>query len=93
MLIQISVVKILYVPILSEATHAPVKLATSREPGVVPNKSAMILTNVLLAPTIVVITQHAATLMAHLNVTVTPDSNVVLSVLVLSLAQVSLTKL
>ena len=93
MLIQISVERILYVRILSEATHAPVKLATSREPGVVPNKSAMISTNVLLAPTIVVITQQAATLMAHLNATVTPDSNVDLSVQVLSLAQVSLTKL
>ena len=92
---RISVARIRYVPIVSEVTPARVRLATKRDTGVhvTPYKNASISTNVLLTPTIVVATQNAATLMAHSNATVTPDSNVDLSVQVLSLAQVSLTKL
>ena len=92
---QISVARTRYVQIVSEVTPARVRLATKRDTGVhvTRYKNALTSTNALLTPTTVVAIQNAAILMAHSNATVTPDSNVDLSVQVLSLAQVSLTKL
>ena len=88
---QISAARIRHVPIVSEVTPARVRLATKRDTGVhvTRYKNASISTNALLTPTTVVATQNAATLMAHSNATVTPDSNVALSVRPGLLAQVT----
>ena len=88
---RISVARIRYVPIVSEVTPARVRLATKRDTGVhvTPYKNALTSTNALLTPTTVVAIQNAAILMAHSNATVTPDSNVALSVRPGLLAQVT----